>query len=269
MTQQDPSNRVAFIDNQSESERKRRLLDIIAVSGAITCAIFIVIMLTPPISKWYFFVMFGILLTVSIATLALNRRAYSRLGATLWLLSLTAAIFISALIVALGDVQITHNIYFFGLAVLASGMILSPRATFGFATLATLLSAILFVHVGQAGSFEDEQVIRNIVGVTVPAVILFYLMALIAYLYGSSLEGALRRLTEQSQQLKRANIEIHAFSRGLEEKVEERTQELREFVSIVAHDLRSPLTVIRGYTELLHEERDPPPSEQQPLSTRT
>jgi signal transduction histidine kinase len=269
MTQQHPSNRIALIDIQLESERKRRLLDIIATSGAITCAIFIIIMLTPPISEWYFFVMFGTLLLVSLATLALNRRAYSRLGAILWLLSLTAAIFINALMVALGDVQITHNIYFFSLAVLAAGMILSPRATFGFATLAALLSAILFVLVGQAGGFQDEQVLRNIVGITVPAVILYYLMALIAWLYGSSLEGALQRVTEQSEQLRRANKEIHAFSRGLEDKVEERTQELREFVSMVAHDLRNPLTVIRGYTEILQEEQAPPltPRQERVLET--
>jgi signal transduction histidine kinase len=269
MTQQDSSNRIALIDSQSESERKRRLLDIIATSGAITCAVFIIIMLTPPISEWYYFVMFGTLLLVSLATLALNRRAYSRLGATLWLLSLTAAIFINALMVALGDVQITHNIYFFSLAVLAAGMILSPRATFGFATLATLLSAILFVLVGQAGGFQDEQVLRNIIGFTVPAVILYYLMALVAWLYGSSLEGALHRVTEQSQQLRQANAEIHAFSRVLEDKVEARTHELREFVSMVAHDLRSPLTVIRGYTEILQEEQDPTPNPRQERALET
>jgi signal transduction histidine kinase len=261
MTQEGSSNRIALIDSQSE--RKRRLLNIIAASGAITCVILILVMLTPPISKWYFFVMFGTLLLVSLATMGLNRKVYSQLGAILWLLSLTGAIFVNALIVALGDAQVTHNIYFFSLAVLAAGMILNPRATFGFATLVALLCAILFVLVGQAGSFEDEQVIRNIVGVTVPAVILCYLMALVAWLYGSSLEGALHQLTDQSQQLRRANVEIHAFSRGLEDKVEERTQELREFVSMVAHDLRAPLTVISGYTEILQEEQEPPPTQRQ------
>jgi signal transduction histidine kinase len=52
-----------------------------------------------------------------------------------------------------------------------------------------------------------------------------------------------------------ANEEISAISRTLEEKVTERTQELRDFVSIAAHDLRNPLTVIRGITELLLEGR--------------
>jgi signal transduction histidine kinase len=39
--------------------------------------------------------------------------------------------------------------------------------------------------------------------------------------------------------------------------VEERTQQLRDFVSMVAHDLRSPLIVIHGYTEILQEEGEP------------
>jgi len=63
--------------------------------------------------------------------------------------------------------------------------------------------------------------------------------------------------------LEKANVEIHAFSRGLEALVEERTEELREFVSMVAHDLRNPLTVIRGYTEILQEDQDPPPNQRQ------
>ena len=263
MTQQGFLNTLAFVHTHSEAERKRRLLGIIAATGAITSAIFILVMLTPPISEWHYFVIFGTLLIVSLVTLALNRKAYSQLGAMLWLLSLTAAIFINALIVALGDVRLTHNIYYFSLAVLAAGMILSPRATFGFATLATLLSAILFVLVGQAGSFQNEEILGHIVGISVPAVILYYLMALIAWLYGASLEGALRQLTEQREQLQKANLEIHAFSRSLEEKVEERTQELRDFVSMVAHDLRSPLTVIKGYTELLQEQEGPHAGERQ------
>ncbi len=88
-------------------------------------------------------------------------------------------------------------------------------------------------------------------------------MAIVAWLYGSSLEGALRQLTERSQQLQQANEEIRAFSRTLEGTVAERTQELREFTSMVAHDLRNPLTVIRGYTEILQEGQGPQSDEKQ------
>lgn len=45
--------------------------------------------------------------------------------------------------------------------------------------------------------------------------------------------------------------QVHALSRDLEDKVRERTEELRLFVSTVYHELSNPITVTRGYTELL------------------
>ncbi len=45
--------------------------------------------------------------------------------------------------------------------------------------------------------------------------------------------------------------QVHALSQDLEGKVRERTEELRHFVSVVYHELSNPITVTRGYTELL------------------
>lgn len=45
--------------------------------------------------------------------------------------------------------------------------------------------------------------------------------------------------------------QVHAFSQELEEKVQERTRELRDFVSVVYHELSTPITAIRGYTALI------------------
>jgi two-component system NtrC family sensor kinase len=45
--------------------------------------------------------------------------------------------------------------------------------------------------------------------------------------------------------------EIHAFSQELEEKVRERTLELRNSVSTVYHELNNPITAIGGYAALL------------------
>jgi signal transduction histidine kinase len=45
--------------------------------------------------------------------------------------------------------------------------------------------------------------------------------------------------------------QVHAFSQVLEEKVRERTRELRDFVSAVYHELSTPITAIRGYTALV------------------
>jgi signal transduction histidine kinase len=49
--------------------------------------------------------------------------------------------------------------------------------------------------------------------------------------------------------------EVHALSRELEERVREQTLELRDFVSVVYHEMRSPIAAIQGYTELLRNEK--------------
>lgn len=45
--------------------------------------------------------------------------------------------------------------------------------------------------------------------------------------------------------------QVTGLSQELERKVEERTQELRDFVSVVYHELSTPITSIRGYNDLL------------------
>jgi signal transduction histidine kinase len=245
------------LEEQWESERKRRLLQIMAISGIIVCAAFLLLMMLPIIGGWWlYYVIFSVLLCCCALSAFLNYKGHLRPAGYLFLVALN----LSILGVLLGGIfhgqVVGLVIYYFPLTVLAAGMVLGPRATFGFATVNAALIVLIGLVAYLAIPFDTETYAAEVLGVAIPALILCYLMALVAWLYGRSLEGALRRLTEQSQQLKKANIEIHAFSRSLEEKVEERTQELREFVSIVAHDLRSPLTVIRGYTEILQEEQE-------------
>jgi signal transduction histidine kinase len=49
--------------------------------------------------------------------------------------------------------------------------------------------------------------------------------------------------------------EIHAFSQELEDKVQERTKELRSFVAAIYHELSTPLTAMRGYTAFVLDGR--------------
>ena len=254
MTERPLSLTTTAIAVQSEGERKRRLLNIVATAGLVTCVVFLVAMLIPPISRWPFFALFGMLLLICLLTLFLNRKQYSQLAAVLFLTCLSLAIFVALVLSVLWNAQVASAVYYFTLVVLASGMVLRPRTTFVFATLSALLIASLIVLAGVVWSFQDEAFARQIIGATIPAVVLCYLMALVAWIYGSSLEGALAQLTEQAHDLQEANREIRAFSQTLETKVEERTHELREFVAMVAHDLRNPLTVIRGYGEVLEGE---------------
>jgi signal transduction histidine kinase len=263
-----PSKRT--VDEQMDLERRARLLQIMTVTGIIVCALFLFLMLLPTFgSQWPYLVIFGVLLCSCVLSTFLNRRGYLRTAGYLFLLSLSLAIFGIILAGVLYERVFGFAIYYLTLPVLAAGMVLGARATFGLATVNAVL--ILFLSVVAYFTLElDAQAYGDdVLAVAVPALILCYLMALVAWLYGNSLEGALRRVTEQSQQLKQANIEIQAFSRGLEDKVEERTHELREFVSMVAHDLRNPLTVIRGYTEILQEEQESPPNRRQVRALET
>jgi len=45
--------------------------------------------------------------------------------------------------------------------------------------------------------------------------------------------------------------ELESLNRDLEEQVEEKTQEMKEFFSLVTHDLRIPLAAVQGYCDLL------------------
>jgi signal transduction histidine kinase len=258
------------VEEQTELERRRRLLQIMAVTGVVVCALFLLLMLLPPISgRWPYRVIFGVLLCCCVLSALLNRKGYLQTAGYLFLLSLSLAIFGIILLAVLYEQVFGFAIYYLTLPVLAAGMVLGSRATFGFATVNAILILILSVVAYFAFDVDMQIYGDEVLSVAIPPAVLCYLMALVAWLYGNSLEGALHRVTEQSQQLKQANIEIHAFSRGLEDKVEERTQELREFVSMVAHDLRSPLTVIRGYTEILQEEQEPSSNPRQERALET
>ena len=241
-----------------EMERRRKLLHIMTVTGIVVCVLFLLLMMLPSIGgRWSYYVIFAVLLPCCVLSTLLNRKGHLRLAAYLFLFSLSLAIFGVILSAALYQQVVGFVIYYFPLTVLAAGMVLGSRATFRFATVNAALIVLITVLAYLTFDIDVETYGDEVISVTVPALVLCYLMALVAWLYGNSLEGALHRVTEQSEQLKQANMEIQAFSRGLEDKVEERTQQLRDFVSMVAHDLRSPLIVIRGYTEILQEEREP------------
>lgn len=50
--------------------------------------------------------------------------------------------------------------------------------------------------------------------------------------------------------------ELESLNRGLEAQVEEKTLEMKEFFSLVTHDLRIPLAAVQGYCDLLKRKPD-------------
>lgn len=239
--------------DQAERERKTQLLNILTISGGAVCVLFLVIMyLTSPGSVYL--VGFGLMLACCVVSWVLTRVGRIRAASLLYTSSLTLVIFFMAL-GRVFDGVVGPAIYYLLVPVLVAGMVIGPMATFGFATLDAALIAVLTLVARRVLPYDPLRWDEGVLAVVIPATILCYVMAIVAWLYGRSLGRALHRVTEQGQQLWMANEEISAISRTLEEKVIERTQELRDFVSIAAHDLRNPLTVIRGITELLLEER--------------
>lgn len=57
--------------------------------------------------------------------------------------------------------------------------------------------------------------------------------------------------------------QVHGLSQQLEIKVEDRTKELRHFLSVVYHELSTPMTSIRGYTSVLLDGKAGPLTERQ------
>ncbi len=244
------------VGDPAERARKTRLLNILTISATVVCILFLALMYLPVVgSSWAYKLIFGLLLICCVLSYLVNRVGRVGPASLLYTLSLTLAIFAVILVGVLDYGIVGWAIYYFLVPVLVAGMVVGPRATFSFATLNVLLIAVITIVARHVASYDPADWPTNVLAVVIPAGMLCYVMAIVAWLYGSSLQDALRQVTEQSQQLQAANKEIRAFSRTLEEKVEERTHELREFVSMVAHDLRNPLTTIRGYTEMLLEEQ--------------
>lgn len=74
----------------------------------------------------------------------------------------------------------------------------------------------------------------------------------------SELGSSQEQLREKTSRLSALNLEYQQLNQQLEEKVETKTREMKEFFSIITHDLKVPLAAIRGYSDLLLKEGEEP-----------
>ena len=67
----------------------------------------------------------------------------------------------------------------------------------------------------------------------------------------SELENFKKELEEKNQSLEDINEKYKKLNEELEVEVSKKTKELREFFSLITHDLKVPLAAVQGYTSLL------------------
>ncbi|MDQ7822406.1 MAG: HAMP domain-containing sensor histidine kinase [Candidatus Eremiobacteraeota bacterium] len=91
----------------------------------------------------------------------------------------------------------------------------------------------------------------------------------LARAYGSfnKMAGDLKKFREELERQNRRLFDLNERYRQLNEKLEQqvqdKTKELREFFSLVTHDLKVPLAAAQGYTELLLKSKTGPLTEKQ------
>lgn len=78
-----------------------------------------------------------------------------------------------------------------------------------------------------------------------------------------------RELEEKTGRLEQANTKYRVLNEQLEQNVEEKTAEMKEFFSLVSHDLRIPLAAVAGYADLLIKKRSTPLSDKQEKFVRS
>lgn len=70
-------------------------------------------------------------------------------------------------------------------------------------------------------------------------------------------------LKKSTEELEIANQKYRDLNENLEVQVEEKTRDMKEFFSLVTHDLRIPLSAVQGYQDLLLRDKHNTLSEQQ------
>jgi signal transduction histidine kinase len=70
-------------------------------------------------------------------------------------------------------------------------------------------------------------------------------------------------LEKKNISLEELNLQYRSLNESLEHEVQKKTKELREFFSLITHDLKVPLAASQGYTDLLLKPKTGPLSEKQ------
>ncbi|MGC9356941.1 MAG: sensor histidine kinase [Anaerolineae bacterium] len=220
--------------------RRARLLNIVLLGFLIVSLLLLVIILfflwrDPNILQGsHLLAVLGLSQICFFAIYLINRYLSTRLAAILFVLINLFAASVADTPTALSQ---EHSILSFTVPIVVASMFLHPLAGFGAAAFAFGVVMYYSLMIGEIPPY--------------PSMLIFLIIALISWLTTDDLEHSLE--------------ETRLLNQELDQRVEDRTQELREanealqirneeldaFAHSVAHDIKTPLTTIYGFSRLL------------------
>ncbi len=186
---------------ETDQQRKTNFLNPLVISLIILQSIAVLIMITPPLTTWYWFVIVGLSLGLNLIVFYLTKVKFIGLATHLFCHNFNGFIFFSLIVNLTVDKNYDDAIlvsYLFALSILLAGLLIGPRANFGFTVLNTIF--IFFPYLIASNTVVDA------INITFSVMVFLYLIALISWLYQRTLNKAQDQLNEAHRQLTRTKV---------------------------------------------------------------
>lgn len=196
------------LDFITDLQRKSNFLKPLVIGQIIILGIALLLMLlVPPISPWYWFVLVGATFAINFIVLYLHWRGFIQLAAQLFCHNFNTFIIISLLINLIVEVDIESTVlmeYILALSIILAGMLISPKAIFGYSALN--ISVIFFI------TFFLNDTLDEILSFSFPVIVFLALITIVSWLYQRTLDQSHNSLIVAQQQL----LQTQLMQRDLE-----------------------------------------------------
>lgn len=190
-----------------------------------------------------------------------NPQAYQTMDKSIILFFALKGIFVEALLLAFSDVLLLLPSLrkFFNLPQ-RKGAAYNSRVILGLVFLGLLFTGLVFLVVSyaQTGGSTISDLLPLSPALKLSAILFTFFFSIMAGVTARFVERTLYnrdQLLKREEELKQALGKLAKLNLHLEERVQERTEELEAFTYTVSHDLKAPLKAIKSYLLLLEEER--------------